>query len=98
MTLCIISCNKEYDTYKEVIVVKTDTIIYRDTFDIFVYKSIIKHQKDTIDFLIRQKDSISSDLFIAKYKLNRIKYYNDVASKGNNIKYLRGWINRVIKE
>lgn len=44
------------------------------------------------------KDSIGEDLFIAKYKLSRIKYYNDVAAKGNNIKYLRGWINRVLNE
>lgn len=44
------------------------------------------------------KDSIGEDLFIAKYKLGRIKYYNDIAAKGNNIKYLRGWINRVLNE
>lgn len=44
------------------------------------------------------KDSIGEDLFIARYKLGRIKYYNDIAAKGNNIKYLRGWINRVINE
>lgn len=31
-------------------------------------------------------------------KLKRIKYYNDIAAKGNNIKYLRGWINRVLNE
>ena len=41
-------------------------------------------------------DSLEEELFVAKYKLERIKYYNDIAKKGNNIKYLRGWINRVI--
>ena len=44
------------------------------------------------------KDSLGEDLFIAKYKLGRIKYYNDIAAKGNNIKYLRGWINRVLND
>lgn len=44
------------------------------------------------------KDSIGEDLFIAKYKLGRIKYYVDIAAKGNNIKYLRGWCLRVLNE
>ena len=34
----------------------------------------------------------------SKYKLERIKYYNDIAGKGNNIKYLRGWIRRTLDE
>lgn len=44
------------------------------------------------------KDSLGEDLFIAKYKLGRIKYYVDIAAKGNNIKYLRGWCLRVLNE
>lgn len=44
------------------------------------------------------KDSIGVDLFVARYKLGRIKYYTDIAGKGNNIKFLRGWIYRAIKE
>lgn len=43
-------------------------------------------------------DSLKTELFVAKYKLERIKYYNDIAAKGNNLKYLRGWINRVLNE
>lgn len=42
--------------------------------------------------------AISAELFVAKYKLERIRHYNEIASKGNNIKYLRGWINRVLNE
>lgn len=61
----------------------------------------------TKELLLRTQDSlnsykadttISGELFVAKYKLERIKYYNNVAAKGNNIKYLRGWINRVLNE
>ena len=43
-------------------------------------------------------DSINEELLVAKYKLERIEYYNKIAAKDNNIKFLRGWINRVIKE
>lgn len=42
--------------------------------------------------------AISAELFVAKYKLERIRHYNAIAAKGNNIKYLRGWINRVLNE
>ena len=48
--------------------------------------------------IIRTDSTISGELFVAKYKLERIRYYNDIAAKGNNIKYLRGWINRVLNE
>lgn len=57
--------------------------------------------------LLRTQDSlnsykadttISAELFVAKYKLERIRYYNNIAAKGNNIKYLRGWINRVLND
>ena len=37
--------------------------------------------------------TISAELFVAKYKLERIRHYNEIAAKGNNIKYLRGWLN-----
>lgn len=59
----------------------------------------------TKELLLRTQDSlnsykadttISGELFVAKYKLERIRYYNNIAAKGNNIKYLRGWINRVL--
>lgn len=42
--------------------------------------------------------AISAELFVAKYKLERIRHYNEIAAKGNNIKYLRGWINRVLNK
>lgn len=42
--------------------------------------------------------AISAELFIAKYKLERIRHYNEIAAKGNNIRFLRGWLNRVLNE
>ena len=54
--------------------------------------------KDSIIKLNTVVDSLKSENFILQYKLGRVKDYNDIASKGNNIKYLRGWINRVLNE
>ena len=41
---------------------------------------------------------MSEDEFILRFKLERIRYYNECAGKGNNIKYLRGWLYRVLDE
>ena len=50
---------------------------------------------DSIEII---KDSLNSKLFISNYKIERIKKYNKIAAKGNNIIYLRGWINRVVND
>lgn len=55
----------------------------------------LKLTRDSLNII---KDSLNEDLFVANYKLARIKRYNEIAAKGNNIKYLRGWINRVLNE
>mgnify|MGYP003236395853 CR=1 FL=1 len=58
---------------------------------------IIRLEHDiTLYQLVR--DSLGENLFIANYKLAKIKRYNELAAKGNNIKYLRGWINRALDE
>ena len=59
------------------------------------YRELLRRTQDSLEAV---KDTTATDLFVAKYKLNRIKYYNDIAAKGNNIKYLRGWINRVLND
>lgn len=97
ISLFICSCNEDYvNEPHKVIIIEKDTIVYKDTFELFVYKELVNSQHDSIVTLNNKLDSISSKLFISEYKLNRIKYYNDIAAKGNNIKYLRGWINRVL--
>lgn len=59
----------------------------------------LEHElKLTRDSLNMIRDSIGEDLIVAKIKLARIKEYNRIAGQGNNIKYLRGWINRVLNE
>ncbi len=63
--------------------IDTIYVIKRDTIDNTDYKVI---------------DSLKSELLVKELKLARIKEYNQIAAKGNNIKYLRGWINRVLEE
>ena len=89
---------KEYET----------TIIYKDS----VYNSIVdslnneirqdeeliqyyKNQVDSYEILV---DSLYEDIDVYKIKLDRIKEYNRIAGQGNNITFLRGWINRVLNQ
>lgn len=57
----------------------------------------LRRTQDSIN-AYKADTAISAELFVAKYKLERIRHYNEIAAKGNNIKYLRGWLNRVLNE
>lgn len=67
-----------------------------DSTDSIIHK--VNNTKHIIDSLTCRCDSLTGELQVAKYKLERIRYYNDVAKKGNNIVFLRGWINRVLND
>lgn len=52
----------------------------------------------TQDSLNAFKNSMSSDEFIAKYKLERIRHYTNIVDKNpKQIKYYKGWIKRVLE-
>lgn len=51
---------------------------------------------DTIYF--SNDDSLKTEILLRDYKLIRIKEYCRIAQQGNNIKYLRGWILRVLND
>jgi len=79
------------------------TIVYipvEDTINAVKVVNLTEELRRTRDSLNAYKNdtAISEELFIAKFKLEKIKYYNDIAAKGNNIKFLRGWINRTLEE
>lgn len=82
---------------KEIVYVPTpDTMSVQE---IIVLKEQLRKTRDSLALLkVDTASTMSDELFVAKYKLERIRYYNDIAKKGNNIKYLRGWINRVLEE
>lgn len=76
--------------------VTIDRYIPIDSTDSIVHK--VNNTKHIIDSLSARCDSLTGELQVAKYKLERIRYYNDIAKKGNNITFLRGWINRVLND
>lgn len=65
--------------------------------ELVLTKELLRRTQDSLN-VYKSDTTISAELFTAKYKLERIRYYNKIASKGNNIKFLRGWINRVLNE
>ena len=90
------SCNNTVPIEKIVYVPVKDTIneqeniakIIRLEYELSLYK-------DSLNYI---RDSLGQDLFIDNYKLAKIKEYNRLAGNGNNIKFLRGWINRTLNE
>lgn len=71
---------------------KVDTIFVNNVIHDTIYINII--EKDTI--LEQEYNRLREKCIVDEYKLERIRYYNKVAANGNNIKFLRGWINRVL--
>lgn len=85
------SCTKQVVT-KEVQVVEVV-----DSVKLLQLQHELRAARDSIK--VYQADTfMNSEEFTLRYKLERIRYYNDIAKNGNNIKYLRGWINRVLNE
>lgn len=82
--------------------IKKEIIFKKDTIYINVPDSSSLIQIDSLYYVIDSLENINykyeDELNIALFKLERIRYYNDIAKNGNNIKYLRGWINRTLDE
>lgn len=60
-------------------------------------ENILQLTRDSLN-AYKHDTIMSEDEFILRFKLERIRYYNECAGKGNNGKFLRGWINRVLNE
>lgn len=92
-----IDYEKIVNSYKDSLSLYKDSII---TLNDSMYHNILFI--DTLYYKMNEKnymiDSLQEELIVAQYKLERIKEYNKIAANGNNIKYLRGWINRVLSE
>lgn len=100
---CIIGCiaafvlrnNSTVEGDVEPIVIERFIPINNNT-DSIVHE--VNNTKHIIDSLSARCDSLTGELQVATYKLERIRYYNDIAKKGNNIIFLRSWINRVLND
>ena len=88
--------NKVIPPIKKIQYVK-DTIRVEDTLKIIELENVLQLTRDSLN-AYKNDTIMSEDEFILRFKLERIRYYNECAGKGNNIKFLRGWINRVLNE
>lgn len=82
--------------------IKKEIEIQRDTIIVTAIDYNIMKQNDSLCYVIDSIKTLNSkyeeELNIALFKIDRIKEYNRIAGNGNNIKYLRGWINRTLNE
>lgn len=104
-TLLVAGCSSKqpkeiikYVTVKD----NSDSIEYVSKIVALDYKLSVYEDSIVIlnERIVSSNDSIrllQGDVLALKYKIERIRYYNKIAASGNNIKYLRGWINRVIE-
>lgn len=65
--------------------------------ELVLTKELLRRTQDSLN-AYKCDTTISAELFVAKYKLERIRHYTNIAAKGNNIKYYRGWVLRVLNE
>lgn len=76
--------------------VTIDRYIPIDSTDSIVHK--VNNTKHIIDSLSARCDSLTGELQVAKYKLERIRYYNNLVDKNpNNLQFLRSWIRRTLE-
>ena len=103
--IAAIIAGARHDKKQNNIINEKDSCIYElneklimQNIEIENYKdSITLYYNDSINSLINELDSVNEELQINKIKIERIREYNRIAAQGNNIKFLRGWINRVIE-
>lgn len=86
---------KDYEQKIQILKIQ-DSLRYTKIIDSIMFEN--NHYKQIIYEGGLQIDSLNEEVLNLKYKIERIKYYNNIAKNGNNIKFLRGWINRVINE
>lgn len=96
IVLCTVCTNFKNNT------IPVEKIIYIPITDTTCVDSLIYYKEQlrrTKDSLVYVKDSLGEDLFIARYKLGRIKYYTDIVDKKpSQLKFYKGWINRVLND
>jgi hypothetical protein len=60
------------------------------------YSQIVKHTKcDSLSHII---DSLKTKLFLAEYKVEKVKFYTKIVDrKPSQLKFYKGWIKRAVK-
>lgn len=58
----------------------------------------ITQLRDSLKVIRLKKDSISGQLFLANYKVEKVRYYLKICNKTpSNNKFLKGWVTRAVK-
>jgi len=112
IALCAISCKPKanvitkpdvvsrhkFDSVSTELNVAKDSIIYLKN-----RLELVESQYDIASSNLNSCDStnviLRSELFVANYKLGRIKEYCNIVKRDNTqLKFLRGWVNRVLED
>lgn len=71
-----------------------DTLIINDTVYLPASNQVFEKKYDSLIVVVNKKND---SLFVERYKIERIKYYNKIVQKNKTqLKFLSGWINRVV--
>jgi hypothetical protein len=62
------------------------------------YDSLLKRVNKGIDSLKRENDSLRIKLFLANYKVEKVRFYIKICmNKPSQDKFLKGWVRRAIE-
>ena len=95
----IVSVNNEIQELKEnneEIVLHYDDLLQNVNIENENLKDSVTYYKCMYDECVLLCDSLYEEIAVRDIKLARIAEYNRIAGQNNNIKYIRGWINRVL--
>lgn len=111
LCLCAISCKpkvtvprepdamlrERFDSVSRELNIAKDSIIYLNK-SLELEKQKYEVTVSNLNSCDSTNTVLRSDLFVANYKLGRIKEYNEIVRKNpSQVKFLRGWINRVLE-
>lgn len=97
----IVSCSSnetvvEYVTVKDTVVIQDSAAIIKAQNDIKILQDSVSQIRDSLNLV---NSNLRESLFVSNYKLARVEYYIKVVdNKSSNLKYLKGWLKRVLKD
>jgi hypothetical protein len=104
LLLSVVSCKSVQTKTVYEIQAKTDTLTVRDTVNVIDTFYVEYQTTDTVfvpkvdTIKIGNCDSLKERLFVSDYKLQRVRYYLNIAIKNpSQTKFLKGWIRRAIE-
>ena len=104
LLLTFVSCKSVQTKTVYEIQTKTDTLTLCDTINIIDTFYVEYKKTDTVfiqntdTIILGNCDSLKERLFVSDYKLQRVRYYLNIAiNNPSQTKFLKGWIRRAIE-